>query len=46
MLILGDIQKTKWNVSKGGLLTHELGHIMAVMRMGQHGDLLFKIAPS
>jgi hypothetical protein len=46
MLIIGDIQKTKWKGATGEGLKHELGHIMAVMRMGQHGNLFFKIVPS
>ena len=40
------MQKKKWKKTAGLIMIHELGHIMAVMRMGQHGNLFFKIAPS
>ena len=46
MLILGDTQKTKWKPVTGEGLKHESGHVTIVMRMGQHGNLFFKMAPS
>jgi len=46
MIILGDTQKTKWKHVTGEGLMHESGHVTIVLRMGQHGNLFFKIAPS
>ena len=47
LVLLTEAQKTCWKSHEGGtILKHSMGHIQAIPRMGQHGDLVLKTAPS